>query len=285
MDWLTEHEPLFRLGCFFGVLTLMLFWETLRPLRKSSLQTGVLSHRRISNVGLSAINTLLLRFLPGIAAIQAAIWAEGSSSGLIPALALDGVWGILVAIVLMDLVIYFQHRVFHAVPWLWRLHRMHHSDRHFDTTTAIRFHPIEIVLSMLIKFTTVLLLGAPVVAVILFEVILNASALFNHGNVSLGKGLDRWLRRLIVTPDMHRVHHSTLPYETDSNFGFCFSVWDRLFATYIPQPRRGHQGMTIGLDEFQDTRSDQLLALLIQPFRNVKDSLPAKPPEPSDHPQ
>jgi sterol desaturase/sphingolipid hydroxylase (fatty acid hydroxylase superfamily) len=155
----------------------------------------------------------------------------------------------------------------HAVPTLWRLHRVHHADLDYDLTTGARFHPIEIVLSMLIKFATIVVLGPPVVAVIIFEVLLNGMAMFNHGNVRLPLGLDRVLRLLVVTPDMHRVHHSVEDNETNSNFGFNLSLWDRLFGTYIAQPREGHQGMTIGIHQYRDPRQvARLPGMLLLPF-------------------
>ncbi len=269
MDWLINNEAPIRLSCFAAVLATMLIWERFRPRRIDSELSLFYSQRRLTNLLISIVNTFAIRLLPGIAAIHAAYLAEQNHFGLLKQTALPDTALIIIAVVLLDLMIYFQHRVFHAVPWLWRLHRMHHSDRHFDTTTAIRFHPFEIVLSMLIKFSAVLLLGAPVAAVILFEIILNASALFNHGNVELPRNVDTWLRKFFVTPDMHRVHHSVIPRETDSNFGFCFSFWDRLFASYRAQPALGHINMTIGLYAFQDKASDRLFSLLLQPLRKV----------------
>ena len=168
----------------------------------------------------------------------------------------------------MDLVIYLQHVLVHAVPSLWRLHRVHHADLDYDVTTGARFHPIEIILSMLIKFATIIVLGPPVVAVIIFEVILNAMAMFNHGNIKLPKSVDRVLRWLVVTPDMHRVHHSVEDNEANSNYGFNLSIWDRLFGTYIDQPRDGHLGMTIGIHKYRDPKQvDQLPGMLLLPFK------------------
>lgn len=183
------------------------------------------------------------------------------------------------SLLILDLAIYTQHVVFHKVAVLWRLHRMHHTDLDFDVTTALRFHPLEIVLSMLIKLVLVTLLGVPAVAVMLFEVILNATAMFNHGNVGLPRRLDRALRWILVTPDMHRIHHSIRPEETDSNFGFNLPWWDRLFGTYRDQPRDGHAGMTIGLEYFRDRRATRLYGLLLQPFLNpASGSTPAPTP-------
>ncbi|MDZ7736662.1 MAG: sterol desaturase family protein [Gammaproteobacteria bacterium] len=173
---------------------------------------------------------------------------------------------VVVSFLALDLLIYGQHIAFHKIPWLWRLHRVHHTDTAIDATTGVRFHPIEIVLSMLLKMLGVALLGAPVLAVILFEVVLNATSLFNHANINLPLDIDRWLRRVVVTPDMHRVHHSVVRRETDSNFGFNLPWWDRLFGTYRAQPQAGHLQMRIGLDIFRDRRSRWLHWLLLQPF-------------------
>jgi sterol desaturase/sphingolipid hydroxylase (fatty acid hydroxylase superfamily) len=188
-------------------------------------------------------------------------------------------WAAFIAsLLLLDLSIYAQHVVFHKVPILWRLHRMHHTDLDFDVTTALRFHPLEIVLSMLVKLAVVGLLGAPAVAVLVFEVLLNATAMFIHGNVGLPPRFDRALRRLVVTPDMHRVHHSIRREETDSNFGFNLSWWDRLFGTYRDQPRDGHAGMTIGLEYFRDWRATRLDGLLMQPFLTPRPTADEVPP-------
>jgi sterol desaturase/sphingolipid hydroxylase (fatty acid hydroxylase superfamily) len=170
------------------------------------------------------------------------------------------------SVLALDLVIYLQHVLFHAVPLLWRLHRVHHADLGFDVTTGLRFHPLEIGLSMLIKYAAIAALGPPAGAVLLFEVLLNAVTMFNHGNVRLPAALDRWLRLLVVTPDMHRVHHSILRKETNSNFGFNFPWWDRWFGTYRPQPAAGHGGMTIGIEQFRERRDSRLDRLLLQPL-------------------
>ena len=175
--------------------------------------------------------------------------------------------GVVSSVVVLDLAIYLQHVLFHAVPSLWRLHRMHHADLEFDVSTGLRFHPIEILLSMVIKFIVVAALGAPAVAVLIFEVLLNATSMFNHGNVRIPTGLDRMLRWIVVTPDMHRVHHSILSRETNSNFGFNLPWWDRLFGTYRAQPTAGHDGMTIGIEQFREPRELGLDRMLLQPFR------------------
>jgi sterol desaturase/sphingolipid hydroxylase (fatty acid hydroxylase superfamily) len=187
-----------------------------------------------------------------------------------------------VAIVVLDLAVYLQHVLFHAVPALWRLHRMHHADLDFDVTTGNRFHPIEIVLSMVWKLTIVFALGAPALAVLAFEVVLNATAMFNHGNVRIPKRLDRWLRWLVVTPDMHRVHHSVVPSETNSNFGFNLPWWDRLFGTYRAAPAAGQEAMTIGIEQFRDPRELGLGHMLTQPFRGDDRLYPLGRGEPAE---
>ena len=176
--------------------------------------------------------------------------------------------------VLFDLAIYLQHVMVHAVPALWRLHRMHHSDLDFDVTTGARFHPVEILLSMAIKLALVAALGPPAIAVLIFEVALNGSSMFNHANLRLPGALDRCLRWIVVTPDMHRVHHSIVPFETNSNFGFCLPWWDRLFGTYRDQPGAGHVGMTIGIEEFRDPREQRLDRMLTQPVRGAAGTYP-----------
>ncbi len=276
MNAINEYEAWVRLGCFIGVLSAMLVWEWLSP-KRSDPGTKTRWRRRGQHIALTAVNTLILRLLPGVAAVKAAMLAQEQQWGLLNTLGWRGMGAGLFTLLLLDLAIYLQHRAFHAVPVLWRLHRLHHSDADFDTTTALRFHPIEIVLSMLIKFAVVLALGAPVWVVIVFEVLLNASALFNHGNVRLSTQIDRWLRLAVVTPDMHRVHHSVLPQETDSNFGFNFPWWDRLLGTYRAQPEAGHLAMEIGLKEFPRDRTRRFVDLLAQPFYTAKADKPDTP--------
>lgn len=276
MNWIAQHEVALRLFCFTGILLAMLLWEQHSPRR--TLQTGGTPwQRRLQHFALTACNSMVLRLLPGIAAVHAALLADAMQWGLLQQWQWTGWSAGIFALLILDLCIYFQHRLFHRVPALWRLHRLHHSDAEFDTTTALRFHPIEIVLSMLIKFSAVLALGAPVWAVIVFEVLLNGSALFNHGNVRIAKRLDHALRRVVVTPDMHRVHHSVLRHETDSNFGFCFPWWDRLFGTYCAQPEGGHEGMHIGLKEFPAASTRRFIDLLRQPFIQPIDDKPETP--------
>ena len=229
------------------------------------------SHSRLmrwpSNVGIIALDTAIVRIvLPATATGLAVIGAE-RRWGLLNQLPMPGWASVIASVILLDLAIYLQHVVFHAVPALWRVHRMHHADLDFDVTTGTRFHPIEIVLSMLIKFGAVASLGTPAAGVLLFEVLLNATSMFNHGNVHLPAGIDRWLRWFLVTPDMHRVHHSIVVAETNSNFGFNLPWWDRLLGTYRDQPAAGHEGMTIGIESFRETRELWLDRMLLQPFR------------------
>jgi sterol desaturase/sphingolipid hydroxylase (fatty acid hydroxylase superfamily) len=263
-DAVLAYEPYIRLGAFAGVFVVMAIWEIIGPRRKQAIGRGL---RWPNNLGVVVANTLLLRLVFPTTAAGLALVAEARGWGLFNLLALAAWVGVVSSVVVLDLAIYLQHVLFHAVPALWRLHRMHHADLEFDVSTGLRFHPIEILLSMLIKFTVVVALGAPALAVLIFEVLLNATSIFNHGNVRVPSGLDRILRWLVVTPDMHRVHHSILSRETNSNFGFNLPWWDRLFGTYRAQPAAGHEGMTIGIEQFRDRRELGLDRMLLQPFR------------------
>ena len=263
-DTLTMHEASIRFIAFISILLLMIVWEILAPRRVQRVSRAL---RWANNLGLVVLNTLLLRLLFPLAAVGAAVFAEQYQFGLFHYVTTPPALALILSLLLLDLLIYFQHRVFHRVPWLWRLHRMHHADQEFDVTTGLRFHPVEILLSMVIKLSAVALLGAPVVAVIIFEVVLNGTALFNHGNVRLPAWLDRRLRLILVTPDMHRVHHSAEPDETNSNYGFSVSWWDRLFKTYRAETRAGQLKFLIGLHEFRTTRDQRLDQMLFQPFR------------------
>lgn len=258
------NEISLRLGAFVGVLAVMALWEHVAPRRPLSASRW---QRWSSNLGLVAIDALVLRLLRPIAAVGAAVVAAEQGWGLFNVLSVPFWIAVAASILVLDLVIYGQHVVFHKVPMLWRLHRVHHTDVDLDATSGVRFHPLEIVLSLLIKMGVIVALGAPAVAVIVFEVLLNATAMFNHANVRLPGAVDRVLRTLIVTPDMHRVHHSVHRDETDSNYGFNLSLWDRLFGTYRDQPRDGHLGMTIGITAFRSSSERWLPRLLIQPFR------------------
>jgi len=248
-DFILNHEPAIRLSCFFGVFAVMAVWELLAPRRRLSQSKG---RRWLNNLELVVFNTALLRLIFPLAAVGVAASAELNGWGLFNRVTAPAWLALSASVIILDAAIYLQHVMFHAVPLFWRLHRVHHADLDFDVTTGSRFHPVEILLSMLIKFAVIVLLGPPIVAVVVFEVLLNATAMFNHSNVRLPLALDAVLRWLIVTPDMHRVHHSHLGHETNSNFGFNLSVWDRLFGTYRGQPEEGHEGMVIGIDTFRD---------------------------------
>jgi sterol desaturase/sphingolipid hydroxylase (fatty acid hydroxylase superfamily) len=257
-----SHEPSVRAAAFLAALAALALAERRWPRRGDARWAW----RQFHNFALTALGTLLVRLCFPVLAVGAAFWVEAHHIGLLHLLAAPPWLAFGVALAALDLIIYFQHRLFHRVPWLWRLHRVHHSDLAFDTSLALRFHPLELGLSMLIKIGAVLLLGAPPLAVLVFELLLSVGALFTHADLALPESVDRVLRRLLVTPDMHRVHHSPERDETDSNFGFHLAVWDRLFGTYRAQPRSGHQAMTIGLEHYRSASEQRLWALLRQPF-------------------
>ncbi|MGB0467570.1 MAG: sterol desaturase family protein [Pontibacterium sp.] len=266
--FIVTHETTIRLSCFFGVLALVAGWELLAPRRELRISKAV---RWVNNIGLVVLNSLILRLLFPAAAVGVAVWAQSQQWGLFNLVEIPAVLSLIICVLLLDLAIYSQHVIFHKIPVLWRLHRVHHVDLDYDVTTGARFHPIEIILSMLIKFVLVCALGVPPLAVIVFELILNAAAMFNHGNIRLPKTLDRYMRWVLVTPDMHRVHHSSERDETDSNYGFNLPWWDRLFGTYKAQPRAGHQGMSIGVKGYENPKDTQwLIGLLVMPFRTKK---------------
>ena len=265
------YEPVIRLAAFAGVFIAMAVWEFVVPRRKQAIGRG---RRWPNNLGVVVVNTLLVRIAFPTTAVGLAIVAEARGFGLFNVIALPAWVAVVASVVILDLAIYLQHVLFHAVPALWRLHRMHHADLEFDVSTGLRFHPIEIVLSMLIKFAVVAALGAPALSVLVFEVLLNATSMFNHANVRIPLGIDRVLRWLLVTPDMHRVHHSILARETNSNFGFNLPWWDRLFGTYRAQPAAGHEAMTIGIEQFREPRELRLDRMLVQPFRGDAGAYP-----------
>ena len=262
-EYILTNEASIRAASFFGIFIVVALWEVVGPRRKLSVSKGL---RWINNLGIVFFNTLLLRFLAPLMAVGLAIMAEEENWGLLNNIAINSYVKMFLAVLILDLIIYLQHVMFHTFPLLWRLHRMHHTDLDFDVTTGSRFHPIEIILSMIIKMLIVAALGAPPVAVVIFEVLLNATAMFNHGNIRININADRILRLLVVTPDMHRVHHSVKPGETNSNYGFNFPWWDRLLGTYKAQPEDNHLKMTIGLNQFRESRYLRFHWLLIQPF-------------------
>ena len=268
------HEGKIRLAFFVGVFMLVAMWELLAPRRALAISKSL---RWSSNLALTGVNTLLLRFILPISAVGLAAFCAAHGWGVLNYFQLPLWLDIALTVIVMDFVIWLQHVVFHAVPALWSLHRVHHADLDYDLTTGSRFHPVEIMLSMLIKFSTIIVIGPPVVAVVVFEVILNVAAVFNHGNISLPAQFDRVLRWIIVTPDMHRVHHSVEPSETNSNFGFNLPWWDRLLGTYRDQPRAGHVGMSIGIHGHTNPcEVARLDGLLLMPFRRRSKTTPPK---------
>ncbi len=257
-----SEEAWIRLSMFLGVLAVMAVAERLAPRRRL-----IQGYRRWpANLGIVVLNGFIVRLLMPAGAVGVALWAAEQGWGLLNVVLLPDALAVIVAVILLDLAIYLQHLLVHALPLLWRLHMVHHADRDIDVTTGLRFHPVEILFSMLLKMGVVVLIGVPAISVVVFEVILNGMAMFNHSNVKLPMWLDRAIRTLFVTPDMHRVHHSVIKHETNSNYGFNLSIWDRLFGTYHDQPEKGHLGMTIGLNQFQAAPTEGLIWMLRLPF-------------------
>lgn len=263
--FLLRHEPTVRLGVFLGIFAIIAAWELAAPRRVLRASKGL---RWTHNLTLTVLNVVLVRAALPVAAIGVAVLAAERGMGLFNLFAVPHLLVIPLSVLALDLAIYLQHLMFHAVPLFWRLHRVHHADLDFDVTTGSRFHPIEIGLSILIRVAVILALGPPAVAVLIFEILLNASSMFNHGNVHIPAAIDRVLRWVVVTPDMHRVHHSIDSRETNSNFGFSLPWWDRLFGTYRAQPRAGHEAMTIGIAQFRSPGELRLDRMLLQPFRS-----------------
>src|SRR5687767_6881476 len=270
-EFLLTHEAQVRLFFLFSILAIMAAWEVAAPRRRQEIPRLL---RWSNNLGVVVIDTLLVRLTFPLLAVGMAVLAAERGWGLLNVFAVPGWLAFLLSLLLLDLAIYLQHVMFHAVPALWRLHRMHHADLEFDVTTGLRFHPIEILLSMGIKLALVVVFGPPAVAVLVFEILLNGTSMFSHSNIHLPLGLDRILRLIVVTPDMHRVHHSIHAFETNSNFGFNLPWWDRLLGTYRAQPREGHEGMTIGIEQFRTTRDLWLDQMLIQPLRGPASGYP-----------
>ena len=260
---IVENELWIRLSFFFGILIVMFLWEVMMPRRPL---TASKITRWFSNLSLVLIDSVAVRlaFPAGLAGV--AFLAQQRGWGIFNLFGLPSLLKIVCGVLILDLAIYLQHVIFHSAPLLWRLHMVHHSDMDIDVTTGIRFHPIEIFLSMGIKMVVVILTGAPALAVLAFEIILNGTSMFNHGNVRYPQNVDSVLRLFVVTPEMHRVHHSTIRWETNSNLGFNFPWWDRLFGTYRAQPAKGHLGMTIGLDQYKEPRKLTLPWLIALPF-------------------
>ncbi len=257
------NETVIRLTFFFGIFILMAAWEVVSPRRFLTTSKTV---RWLSNLGITLLNPVVVRAVSPFLPVGMALLAQKNGWGLLNNVILPYWLGVAAAVIVLDLVIYLQHVMFHTVPLLWRFHMMHHADLDIDVTTGLRFHPVEMILSMGIKLSTVALIGPPALAVLIFEILLNGTSMFNHGNVHLPNILDRTVRLFMVTPDMHRVHHSVTIRETNSNFGFNFPWWDRLLGTYRDQPAAGHEGMTIGLSQFRDPRRLTFLWMLALPF-------------------
>lgn len=263
-EFVSNNEITIRLSFFLGVFAVMALWEIIAPRRALGISKAL---RWSNNLALVFLDTLVSRLLFPAAAVGMAAFASARGWGVLNYYQLPGVIAVLASVIVLDLIIYLQHVMVHAVPVLWRIHRVHHADPDFDVTTGARFHPIEIVFSMLIKFATIVVLGPPVLAVIIFEVMLNASAMFNHSNIRMPASVDKVLRLFVVTPDMHRVHHSVETDEANSNFGFNLPWWDRLFGSYRAQPRAGHERMIVGIYAYTDPKLvSSLQGMLMLPF-------------------
>lgn len=263
--FLIGNEPAIRLGFFAGAFVLIALWELLAPRRVLETSKTV---RWSNNLGLAVVNIFLVRVLFPSAAVGMAILANERGVGVLNAFPVPYPLAMLLSLLALDLMMFLMHLMFHAVPAFWRVHRVHHADVDFDVTTAVRFHPIQIALSIPIKFAVIFVLGPPVLAVLVFEALFNAVLVFSHANVRIPPAVDRVLRWFIVTPDMHRLHHSVDATETNSNFGFALTWWDRLFGTYRAEPAAGHQRMIIGVDQFRNPRDAWLDRLLLQPFHD-----------------
>jgi len=258
-----HNETAIRLTFFFGTFAFMAVWELVSPRRFLSTSKTT---RWLNNLGITLLNPVVVRAVSPFLPVGMALLAQKNGWGLLNNFVLPNWLGVAAAVIVLDLVIYLQHVMFHTVPLLWRFHMMHHADLDIDVTTGLRFHPMEMIISMGIKLSMVALIGPPALAVLIFEILLNGTSMFNHSNVRLLTIIDRRLRLFVVTPDMHRVHHSVIIRETNSNFGFNFPWWDRLLGTYRDQPAAGHEGMTIGLSQFRDPRRLTFLRLLALPF-------------------
>jgi sterol desaturase/sphingolipid hydroxylase (fatty acid hydroxylase superfamily) len=262
------HEALIRVGFFAAIFSAMTLLETIAPRR--NLLTSK-RKRWVCNLLMQVIDVAVLRFLLPVFPVGIAIMCAARGWGLLNNVSVLPALAYIIGIVALDLTIYLQHRIFHSMPLFWRVHMVHHTDRDIDVTTGLRFHPLEMIISLAIKLAVVAALGAPPLAVLTFEILLNGTTMFNHGNLRLPLGADRIVRMIVVTPDMHRVHHSVLRFETNSNYGFNFSFWDRLFGTYRDQPAAGHDEMKIGLNGYDDERPLRILPMLLLPFTYGKE--------------
>ncbi|MGL4488125.1 MAG: sterol desaturase family protein [Rhizobiaceae bacterium] len=264
---LTFSEPQIRLIAFSAIFLTLAIIELIAPrLEREEMHGALKSKRWFTNLSIVVLSSLVLRVVFPLAAVGTAAWAEANGYGILPMLDIPPVVAGIIAFIVLDFAVWFEHLMSHKIGILWRIHRMHHADTGFDVTTALRFHPLEIILSMVWKAAIIILLGPPVIAVLIFEIVLNGSAMFNHANVKLPLKLDRVMRSIIVTPDMHRVHHSVNMVETNSNYGFNLSIWDRWFGTYIDQPKSGHHDIEIGLESWRDEKPAQLVWSLKIPF-------------------
>jgi sterol desaturase/sphingolipid hydroxylase (fatty acid hydroxylase superfamily) len=264
-------EAAIRVAAFLSIFGTMAVYELWSPRLERAEMTGALKTQRwLTNLSMVVLSSLVLRLVFPAAAVGAALWAQANGWGLLPAIGLGPLAAGMIAFVILDFSIWLEHVASHKIPILWRIHRMHHADNGFDLTTGLRFHPLEIVLSMVWKALVIIAIGAPAWAVLVFEIVLNGMAMFNHSNARIPLCADRVMRRLVVTPDMHRVHHSSIRRETDSNYGFNLSLWDRLFRTYTDQPALGHDGMQIGLKTHRGAHTSQLLWALMLPFRGKR---------------
>lgn len=264
-DILPLSEAALRAGFFLGIFAAMAGWEALAPLRQQAVPRAL---RWGNNLALVALDSVIVRLVFPVTAVSFAALASERDWGLLGALDLPFWPALILALLLLDLIIYFQHRLFHAVPLLWRLHRVHHADTEFDVTTALRFHPVEMLVSMAIKLAAIAALGVPALAVLIFEIVLNGAAMFNHANVALPARAERVLRLFVVTPDMHRIHHSTRREEMNCNFGFNLPWWDRLLGSYCPRAQCDQREMLIGLDQLRARRELWLVPMLLQPLRD-----------------
>lgn len=272
-DTIIAQEGPLRLAVFIGIFLLMVILEFAIPRRDQKLGRVT---RWPSNLGLVILDTLLIRLLVPTTAVGVALFAQKNNFGVFNFYDFGRTLSVVLSVILLDLAIYGQHVLFHSVPLLWRLHRVHHADTEFDVTTGLRFHPVEIILSLFIKFAVIMCLGVPAVAVVIFEILLNGSAMFNHSNIKLPEWLDKPLRWIVVTPDMHRVHHSSEQIETDSNFGFNLPWWDFIFGTYRANADKGQLNMVFGIEEFRSPSEQRLDRMLTQPFRTDKNQRLAK---------
>jgi len=266
MPQLPTSPETIRLSLFVGLFSLLALAELIWPRRPLQVAKN---RRWLANIGIIVTDSLVVRLLFPVLPITLAATAQTNSWGLFNLIPVTGWPELIAGLLILDLIIYLQHRLFHRIPLLWRLHRMHHTDLDLDVSSGTRFHPLEIALSLLIKMAAVLVFGISPLTMLLFEVILNATSMFNHANLAIPLSIDRWLRLVLITPDMHRVHHSVLPKETDSNFGFSQPWWDRLLGTYRDQPKEGHTGMTIGLHEYRNQQELGFWRLLRIPFEST----------------